>query len=720
MPVSRRIRRVAGALLLATVVVGWVLGARVVSDGRLQKAPLLLVGPEVVTAALIDQLHADGDASVVVGGTQSPHDARDALEAGDVVGVVEIDLRGATDTLRLPQDRSPARDAAVTEAVRTVEDSHDRALSVDKGAGAPSGLAYATLAALLGYGFVLVLSLLRGPVAPTLRRALARQGGLLGAALVGGAVATATWSVGVGLMVTLIAFSVGLTTLAFEALGGLRGLVGSAVLTLLLPLPLIGAGDRLLLAQPWQWVTDWTIVGAGTRGIATAGAYDLTLGGLAQPVLVLAGTVALSVAVLATTRWVYLRPGSDRAAPSAVDGSAPGSASGPVVPRSWQLQTGALVATVIVSVAVVVTFISPVPAGPREPVASLASISDCVGDGGAVSDVDDLNRIAEIRSADALQGGDVGASAGLQDGRSVWVFGDTLRTPDSSGPRVVRNSMLVVEPACLRVVRPRAEGAVIPDRGDGVGYWPMSVVVEQKVGYDLVSVTAQRVHTIDADDPFGFEALGPSVATFVAPLGEVPQLISVTDLGPDDTDTTSPMWGAATAAAGEWVYLYGTSRPAVAEPGTGFALRVARAPAGALTEQSQWAYWNGSDWGSDPAGAAELIGAQEGTSQTLSVFAQGDSWFVLSKQGEVLGDDIVVWTGSAPQGPFGDPTPVAPLPSDAAAGELRYMPLAHPRLLPADGTVVVSYSQNSTDLGAVLDDPLLYRPRFLRVTLPNS
>ncbi|MEI2810871.1 MAG: hypothetical protein V9F00_11950 [Nocardioides sp.] len=54
-----------------------------------------------------------------------------------------------------------------------------------------------------------------------------------------------------------------------------------------------------------------------------------------------------------------------------------------------------------------------------------------------------------------------------------------------------------------------------------------------------------------------------------------------------------------------------------------------------------------------------------------------------------------------------------------ADGELRYMPLAHPFLLRRPGSIVVSYSRNSSDLGAVLDDPFLYRPKFIRVPVPQ-
>jgi hypothetical protein len=100
------------------------------------------------------------------------------------------------------------------------------------------------------------------------------------------------------------------------------------------------------------------------------------------------------------------------------------------------------------------------------------------------------------------------------------------------------------------------------------------------------------------------------------------------------------------------------------------------------------------------------------------VFEQGGAWLALSKRDEFLGDEITVWSAPYPWGPFDSGQAVADMAGDAAGGDLRYMPLAHPDLFPRPGTVVVSYSRNSTDLGEVLEDPLLYRPRFIRVPLP--
>jgi hypothetical protein len=50
-----------------------------------------------------------------------------------------------------------------------------------------------------------------------------------------------------------------------------------------------------------------------------------------------------------------------------------------------------------------------------------------------------------------------------------------------AGPRFVHNSALIFSHTCLGVVLPD-DGAVIPDRADGVGYWPMSIAKVSRPG----------------------------------------------------------------------------------------------------------------------------------------------------------------------------------------------------------------------------------------------
>jgi hypothetical protein len=346
-----------------------------------------------------------------------------------------------------------------------------------------------------------------------------------------------------------------------------------------------------------------------------------------------------------------------------------------------------------------------------------ATLTDCVPTGPRET-VDDLNEfIASAPGVPDFLGADVGVDVRLGDGRSLWLFADTLRRT-SSGDRLVRNSMLVFTRDCVRLVRPTDEGgAVIPDRGDGIGYWPMSAWSLATSTGATVYVMSQRVAVV-ADGDFGFTTLGPAIAVFSVPRDGVPQLLLRQDLGPDDASTASPEWGAAAALDGGWLYLYGTSTREL--PGIhGFALRVARVRPEDVADRSSWHYWDGASWRADPALAAPLIGEEGGVSQTLSVWPQDGRWYVLSKEDEFLGTRVEVWPGAGPTGPFGPAQEVAELPCDATTGELRYMPLAHPGLLPLPGTVVVSYSRNYLDFGQVCADPTHYRPWFLRVQLPQ-
>jgi hypothetical protein len=332
--------------------------------------------------------------------------------------------------------------------------------------------------------------------------------------------------------------------------------------------------------------------------------------------------------------------------------------------------------------------------------------------------VEDLDRLATtMRGGAGFQGADVGADVVLQDGRRLWVFGDTLRTA-AAGQRFVRNSMLVFDDRCVRVVVPADGGALVPDRADGVGYWPMSVAKIQRSGYDLVGVGLQRVRGADAPDgALAFDNLGPAVAVFIVAPGRPPQLLDVRDLGSDDPDGRQPTWGAASAVSDGWVYLYGTARPRRAGV-FGFSLHVARTRPDDLLDQSRWRYWDGRRWQGRADRSAVLVPSDGGVSQTLSVFERSGRWYAVSKRDEFLGTDLVIWSAPSPTGPFTASAPVAEIPSDPDQGRLRYMPLAHPDLLPEKDSVIVSYSQNDTDLAKIDANPFLYRPRFLRVPLP--
>ena len=94
-----------------------------------------------------------------------------------------------------------------------------------------------------------------------------------------------------------------------------------------------------------------------------------------------------------------------------------------------------------------------------------ASETECVATP-KISTVADLNDFAgKVRGGPAFQGADVGADVLLQDGRRLWVFGDTLRAPDFPGQQFVRNSMLVLGGGCARCRAAGRQGRAHPRPG---------------------------------------------------------------------------------------------------------------------------------------------------------------------------------------------------------------------------------------------------------------
>ena len=325
-------------------------------------------------------------------------------------------------------------------------------------------------------------------------------------------------------------------------------------------------------------------------------------------------------------------------------------------------------------------------------------------------------------------GADVGLSLRLNDGRIVWMYGDTTRrVGDEEG--TVRNSMVIDEGNCRRLLRPVGDGAVIPDRQDGTGYWPTALIASPGALY----VAAQRVR--EAGNDLGFVNLGPAIAIFDLAPGAAPVLRSVTDIGPDDSSRARIGWGAAIAdGADGWWYVYGTRHPEATDA-FGWEVHVARTRPGRLLDVSRWQHWDGRGWSRRAEGSAPVIAAEGGVSQTFSVVRYGgdvdssgvaggplpssgaESWYAVSKRDGDLGTDLALWPAPAPQGPFADPVTVGVIPHDAPVA--RYMPLAHPDLVPADArSLVVSVSRNSLDPLLLARDPLLYRPFFVDVTMP--
>lgn len=681
------------------------------SDREPHRVPVLVVAPAVVAHELA--VEADGLAGRPFDAdwTDDPDLARAAVRDGTAVAALLVDLRETRDVLLVNPRHDPDLTDAVTDRLTAVEKARDRRLEVrpvvTSGADAAQRVRwYVVLCGLLGFGYAVLVSLVRGPVAATAGRGLLRLTGLAAVAVAGVGLLQllpATRLPGDDLRIVALGaayvFTIGAVTLAVEALAGLVGIAAVAALYFVLATPLLAGTSRYLLPDPWPAVSVWTPTGAAEEAL-TRLAY-LDPGRATRPALVVVVAAVVAVLVLVLSRRL-------QRAPSA-------TATASMSARHWRVWVVGSVLPLAVLMAVAVAYLPGDVATPGR-LPSIASETTCVDKAGRPRSVRDLNRqISTLQGSPAFQGADVGADVRLQDGRFLIVFGDTLRAPSFDGPSLARNSMLLWDTDCVSVVLPPSKGALIPDRLDGVGYWPMSSAVAHRPGYDLVLVSTQRVASTGGGS-FDFAGLGPALAVFVVRAGDTPQLIATEDLGDDDDDAARPVWGAALAVDGDWLYAYGTA----SEKGAfGHSLYVARVRPDDVLDRSTWRFWDGATWQRRADGAVALIEAEGGVSQTLSVFHLGERWYALSKRDGDLGDRLVFWTGPGPTGPFAATEPVATLTADAAGGAVTYMPLAHPRILAERGTMVASYSRNNTDFDKIRADPKLYRPTFLRVPLPD-
>ncbi len=127
---------------------------------------------------------------------------------------------------------------------------------------------------------------------------------------------------------------------------------------------------------------------------------------------------------------------------------------------------------------------------------------------------------------------------------------------------------------------------------------------------------------------FAFETLGPVDGGLRGGAGQDAAAARRSGTSVRTRSTTArPMWGAAAAVDSRRGSTSTGPHDPKAKGIFGYALQVARARPTNLLDNEQWQYWDGRTWQGSAAKAKELIGADGGVSQTLSVFKRGDRWY---------------------------------------------------------------------------------------------
>ena len=315
-----------------------------------------------------------------------------------------------------------------------------------------------------------------------------------------------------------------------------------------------------------------------------------------------------------------------------------------------------------------------------------------------------------------LAGADYSRVIELPDGRALWLFQDGFLGGDDDlrDDVFAHNVGLLQDGECFtRLPAGGGSGTSL------IGSW-----VEQNLNDWVWALDGE----VGADgDLWVFvaevrNANGLGAATGAAPVGtwlarfDLPSMRLV-DFAPAP-DASNELFGYSVVSDDEWTYLYGHCYKQFGpteiigfDPECSPYAYLARIPKGQFEIQPE--YWTTEGWSDDRSLLAPVLTAD--TSMPVSVERFGSVYVAVSDEGDWFGDDVIVRTAPAPQGPWTE--------------QVRYRPEKRceecnnygAEVLPwLDGDdILVAQSNNSWDMSQSLADANRYRIDVRAVSVPG-
>ncbi len=315
-------------------------------------------------------------------------------------------------------------------------------------------------------------------------------------------------------------------------------------------------------------------------------------------------------------------------------------------------------------------------------------------------------------------GGDGAYSIDLEDGRVLWLFGDSWVDPSGSGTRagatMVSNSLAIqrgYDPSRASAeffwgTTPEGNpGGFFPDL-DGNRYWPgHGIRLDDRLLIFLMQVRA-------ADQGLGFDVVDWDAVLVTNPDRDPPEWEYQWLATPSNERRIIIGSGSVLSRDGR-VYAFGAR-----EPGPGHEVYLVRWHQtdlqGGRLGTIEW--WAGDDrgWRSGPEGQAAAQPVLRDGQTEFTVHHDGDRGRFVEFQTVGFGAAVIVRREARElTGPWSAPDTVFIPPQSRFPRVMVYQGKAHPHLDGAD--LVATYCTNSFDFGDHLSEPWLYFPRFVRL-----
>ena len=322
-------------------------------------------------------------------------------------------------------------------------------------------------------------------------------------------------------------------------------------------------------------------------------------------------------------------------------------------------------------------------------------------------------------------GADGAYSIPLSTNTTLWLYSDTfvgkVKDGKRTDARMINNSIALQQGTnqpeffygTSRDGKP--DSFIKPQHGSAHGYFWLGHGV--KTGRGLYFFLQQMV-TVRSDTPFGFKLVDGWLAHVPNPDAPPPEWRIVQTKVPFNMVSSKGalIFGGAVLREREFVYIFGgDSRPEAKKAGVPNGLVLARAPAEKLGDFEQWRFLANGAWQKD---FKQLTPVFPNVGSEFSV-----SWLPALGQyaavySEGIGGRILVRLSPALSGPWGNAFEVYRCPEmNWSPKVFCYAAKAHPELAKAPNELVITYAANSWNFWDLFNDPRLYWPRFIRVTL---
>jgi hypothetical protein len=293
-------------------------------------------------------------------------------------------------------------------------------------------------------------------------------------------------------------------------------------------------------------------------------------------------------------------------------------------------------------------------------------------------------------------GGDATYSVDLENGKTLWMFGDSFIdqvSEDRSRPsfKLINNCLVLQDGAQMKTYHggttsiPQAF-AKPPESNNW--YWPGDGTIAN--GKLLLFMHGFGTGGGGAWD---FYRTSIDLLTINRETLEIESNIRL-------YGTPTISWGAALMEDGPITYVYG-----VESNDSGKKLFVARTNSD-LT--APWEFYTGTTWSNDPFEASFIF---DGVSEQFSVFKDGEVYYLLT-QHNIFGKDIHLYTSSTPEGAFSDDRIVYCTP-ETGGNIFTYNAFAHDHIY--SDSLLISYNVNSFELNDLFKSADNYRPYFVKI-----